>query len=185
VPERPANPVGDAAARVAWALARFPEVWVMIVPAIYLAAVVGSPLAIAAGHPRLGAMLFAAFHGWCHQRPDRTIFVLGNPMAVCARCFALAAGVAGGALVAGRIAAIEGPREGGRTWKAPFWTMCLAMVPMALDGISQLAGVRESTNPLRVATGLLLGGAVALWTIPVLYDAFDEQRRWHPPTGSS
>ncbi|MFP5245873.1 MAG: DUF2085 domain-containing protein, partial [Thermoanaerobaculia bacterium] len=40
-----------------------------------------------------------------------------------------------------------------------------AVVPLALDGLTQLAGLRESTNELRVATGLLAGLAFGLWVL--------------------
>lgn len=157
-------------------------------PAVYTGLVVVSPLLRAAGHPRAGLFVFSLFHGLCHQFPWRTIFVEGYPMAVCARCFALAASLAAGAVLAGRVAAFEATARRTRASDSPaasparrlrlsFAGMCAAAVPMAIDGFTQLFGLRESTNTLRVITGCLLGLAVAFWVVPHLYDAFDEQRR--------
>jgi uncharacterized membrane protein len=46
----------------------------------------------------------------------------------------------------------------------------LAMVPMAIDGTTQLVGLRESINLLREATGLLAGLAVGIY-MPLLLNA--------------
>ena len=156
-----------ATERIVRASVRFPEIWVALVPAVYVALVVSPPLLAAAGHPHVARGVFVCFRFFCHQRPERTLFLLGRPMAVCARCFALSAGLAAGALLAGRVRAL---REG--RWRVGFVWVAVAMVPMAIDGFTQLFGWRESTNPLRVATGLLLGGMTALWAVPIVYDAF-------------
>ena len=174
----PTTAGGERLARLAFALVRFPELWIALIPGVYGVLAVASPELAGHGHGRAGAFVFALFRGLCHQMPSRSLFVAGHPMAVCARCFALAAGLVLGAGVAGRVAALEAPRpDQARRWRAPFWGMCLAAVPMALDGFSQLFGLRESTNTLRVLTGALLGLTVAFWVVPHLYDAFDEQRR--------
>jgi len=168
--------VGNTLARIAWALARFPEVWLLLMPALYTALAVASPLLRAYGHPAAGTAVFALFHGWCHQLPSRSLFLDGYPMAVCSRCFSLGASVVVAGLLSARIAAFGTfPRH----FRVPFWGIGLAAVPMALDGFSQLFGLRESNNTLRVITGCLLGGAVAFWAIPALYDAFDEIKKTH------
>ncbi len=89
-------------------------------------------------------------------------------MAVCARCFALGASLVLGGFLAARL-----PRR----FRVSFPAMCVAAIPMALDGFTQLFGFRESTNTLRVLTGGLSGAAVAFWIVPTLYDAFDEIRK--------
>jgi uncharacterized membrane protein len=43
----------------------------------------------------------------------------------------------------------------------------VAIAPLAIDGLTQLAGLRESTNALRVATGLVAGLAFGLWILAV------------------
>ena len=44
----------------------------------------------------------------------------------------------------------------------------LLILPLALDGTTQLIGLRESTNQLRIITGALAGIAMSIYTIPLL-----------------
>ena len=145
----------------------------LLLPGLYTAIAMLSPVLRANGHGHLGGIVFSLYRGWCHQFPQRTIFLEGFPMAICARCFALGAGVVLGALLAGRVSDLtRAPRK----LKLPFAGMIVLALPMFLDGFTQLLGFRESTNTLRVATGGLFGVAVAFWVVPTLYDAFDELR---------
>ena len=48
----------------------------------------------------------------------------------------------------------------------------LALVPIALDGGTQLIGWRESTNLLRLITGGMAGFAVSFYVIPILNKMF-------------
>ncbi len=164
---------GDRATRLAWALARWPEVWILLGPAIYLFGAIAPSLLVQTGEERAARFVFAAYRGFCHQLPHRTLHPFGEPMAVCARCAALAGGIVFGALLLGRVWSWI-PRA--RSWRVPFWVIGVAAIPMAIDGFSQLFGFRESTNTLRVLTGLLLGGATAAWAVPILYEALREQR---------
>ena len=151
---------------------RVPEIWVVLVPLTYTVLVVAAPLLRAGGHDGAGGVIHAVFRAFCHQLPHRTIFLGGEPMAVCARCFALSAGLTGGGLVTGRLWAWV-PRL--RAFAPRAWMVSLAMVPMALDGFTQLFGFRESTNTLRVLTGSLLGGVTSLWAVASIRSAIDEQ----------
>jgi uncharacterized membrane protein len=45
------------------------------------------------------AAIFAFFSKVCHQRPDRSFFLSGAPVAVCVRCLAIYAGAALGSLL--------------------------------------------------------------------------------------
>ena len=84
----------------------------------------------------------------CHARPDRSLFWRGRQLPLCARCTGFyAAAVAGLAL--GPFVSIS---------RLHLLLLLLALVaPMGLDGFTQLAGRRESTNPLRLLTGSLAG----------------------------
>ena len=151
---------------------RVPEVWVALVPAVYTLATLVPPLLHAAGHGVAADRVFAFFRLFCHQLPHRSLFLGGHPIAVCSRCFALAASLAVVALVAGRLWAL-----GFRRVRAPIVLVGVAALPMALDGFSQLFGFRESTNTLRVLTGVLLGGMTSLWTVPMVCAAFDDMQQ--------
>lgn len=80
----------------------------------------------------------------CHRRADRSFSIDGRQFGVCARCTGLIAGgaVSPAALLVGS--------------SLP-WVALLAVAALALDGLTQRAGWRESTNALRLATGVLVG----------------------------
>ncbi len=94
----------------------------------------------------------------CHQKPDRTISILGKKMPVCARCFGIYSGFLLGTSLYPFLK--EPPKK---------WLLILA-IPLALDGITQLAGLRESNNTLRLATGIMLGSVLPFYIIPGLID---------------
>ncbi len=80
----------------------------------------------------------------CHQRPERSFFVKGVQMPVCARCE--------GELI-GALAALVA------VWfiRPPYWLMAVIMIPMAADGLIQALTKYESTNWRRLITGMLFG----------------------------
>ncbi len=107
-------------------------------------------------------------HGWsmqwrllfrlvCHGIPSRCLLLFGVPMPICARCTAIYLGLIAGAMVYWLV-----PRMSEMAARA---IAAAAAVPMALDGGTQLLRLRESTNELRVATGLVAGITLALWVL--------------------
>ena len=98
-----------------------------------------------------------AFRMMCHGMVERSLDLFGVPMPICARCVGIYAGLLAGLAV--------------------FWLLPLlrekvmrpiafaAVTPLALDGLTQLTGLRESTNPLRIATGVVAGLAFGLWIL--------------------
>jgi uncharacterized membrane protein len=58
--------------------------------------------------------------------------------------------------------------------KLPFWGYVLFLVPMALDGFTQLFGWRESTWFLRLITGMLFGVASVWLAYPYVQEAMDD-----------
>ncbi len=78
-------------------------------------------------------------------------------MPICARCTAIYIG-----LLAGILAFLLLPRL---KEVAARWLLGIAALPMLIDGLTQLAKLRESTNSLRVETGLVVGIAFAFWAL--------------------
>lgn len=87
----------------------------------------------------------------CHQIADRSYFLNGNQMPVCSRDVGLFAG-----LVLGFAAACFVRFKGNPV------LLLLGLVPLAVDGGLQLVTRYESNNPLRLATGIVAGTALAL-----------------------
>jgi uncharacterized membrane protein len=78
-------------------------------------------------------------------------------MPICARCTAIYVG-----LILSFAFFLILPRM---TERAARIVLSAAAVPMAIDGLTQLAGLRVSTNLLRVETGLVLGIAFGVWAL--------------------
>jgi uncharacterized membrane protein len=93
----------------------------------------------------------------CHGIPSRCLLLFGVPMPICARCTAIYGGLIVGALLSGLM-----PDMRERTARI---VVALAALPMAIDGGTQLIRLRESTNELRLETGLVAGIAIALWAL--------------------
>ena len=85
----------------------------------------------------------------CHQRPERSFFINGYQMPVCARCEGELIGILA-ALIA--------------IWffRPPYWSMALMMVPMIADGLIQGLTKYESTNWRRLITGILFGFGITM-----------------------
>ena len=121
---------------------------------IILGASTMATFAIAHGGPQI---LRTPFLLMCHGIPHRCLTLFGTHMPICARCVAIYAGfIAGIALfpIAKRIEE-----------RAMRIVLACAAAPIFLDGVTQAMGLRESTNPLRMATGLMVGVAFGSWVL--------------------
>ncbi|MCL4078493.1 DUF2085 domain-containing protein [Coriobacteriia bacterium Es71-Z0120] len=115
-------------------------------------------------------MLEQFFHllgyGLCHQLPERSLFAGGWQLPVCARDTGIYVGFA---LSLAAIAVLERRRRA--TDLPPAWALVLGAVgvsAMVLDGVTSYAGLRGTTNLLRLATGLAAGWALPLVVVPML-----------------
>lgn len=129
---------------------------VLIAGAI-LSASVACTAAIANGASMRWRILFRLF---CHGIPERCFYLWGVPMPICARCTAIYAG-----LILSFVVYLILPRMREQVARMVLYA---ALVPMAVDGLTQLAGLRLSTNSLRLATGLLVGVAFGVWAMSAI-----------------
>jgi len=111
----------------------------------------------------------------CHQRPERSFFLSGNQMAVCARDVGIFVGVLIGTAIA-FIARPDLPADEAiaelvrRVLKVPLRPRplmvllgVLFLAPIFMDGGLQLVTSYESTNATRALTGILGAGYLTLW----------------------
>jgi len=119
-----------------------------------LAASAACSWVVAHGAPSQLRLLFRLL---CHGIPDRCLLLFGVPMPICARCTAIYAGLIAGAMLFRLL-----PRIRETTARI---VLALALAPLGIDGLTQLVRLRESTNALRVTTGLIAGMAFALWAL--------------------
>jgi len=85
----------------------------------------------------------------CHRMPERSFFIKGHQFPVCARCTGFYTGLVVYLIVNSFF-----------KHNYDIYTLLIAiilMIPVAIDGITQYFGPRESTNTLRFATGFIGG----------------------------
>jgi len=187
-PARASNGPGQAGLRAArpngplrhWLLA------VNVGCALFVGGALLAPIAAVLGWQSAADALYAAYHLACHQWAFRSFFLFGQQpiyseqqlldlgvdpfgfagspslgwkMAFCERDLAIYLGL----LVVGLLYARRRDLR-----PAGFLLYGLLILPMALDGFTQLFGWRESTWELRVSTGLLFGLASAWLVLPRL-----------------
>lgn len=122
-------------------------------------------------------------YGLCHQLPERSFSGGGVQLPVCARDTGIYIGFCVSLVLISLLHRPERPREFPTAWG---WTALALMLGfMAIDGGTEYAGLRTTTNDLRLITGLLSGYAIAMLVTPMLNDTVwiraDRTRVLDPP----
>jgi uncharacterized membrane protein len=174
--------------------ARILRHWLLAVNAglaLFLAGGLAAPVLAALGWRSAADGLYAAYHLTCHQWAFRSFFLFGQQpvytqqeladrgldpfrfvgdqalgweMAFCERDLAIYLGL----LVVGLVFARRRDMP-----PAGYVVYGVLILPMAVDGFTQLFGWRESTWELRLATGLIFGLASAWLVLPRLDTSFE------------
>ncbi len=136
-----------------------------LIPTTILAASTLCTWAVAQGASPKWRLLFRVL---CHGIERRCFDLWHTPMPICARCTGIYIGMLAGIVIFALLPRLEE--------RIARWALAIALVPMAIDGLTQLVMLRESTNSLRLETGLLAGAAFAVWALsavesPVLSNA--------------
>jgi len=198
---RPLSPRAERlAAHIDHLVQSFVRHWLLIfnlAVVLYLATPVVAPLLMHSGHTRAGQLLYSIYRPMCHQLPERSYFLfgprvtyslqelndagvlpglalherrqfvgndrLGYKIAICQRDVAIWATI----LLTGLLFGLTG-----RQWRplALRWYL-LFLIPLALDGGTQLLGLRESNWVLRTASGALFGLATVWLAYPYIEEA--------------
>ena len=124
------------------------------IPTFILGAAALCSWAVATGASMQWRLLFRLL---CHGRAERSLSLFGAPMPICARCTGIYLGLLIGIAL---FPLIRWLRE--RVMRV---VAIVAVTPLGIDGVTQLLGLRESVNPLRVATGVIAGLAFGLWIL--------------------
>lgn len=103
---------------------------------------------------RAGPMVFVSYGKinlglalLCHRKEERCLSFCGHKSLLCARCTGICSG-----LLASFLLYLYGVVL--NVYVHPVFAFALVL-PMAIDGFSQLFGARESTNSIRLITGFL------------------------------
>ncbi len=139
-----------------------------------------APLLKSSGFGTMSQFVYLPYTLICHQRADRSFHLHGEKMAFCQRDLAIVLAAVGMGFAFALI------RRWGRLPDIRFTAVVAFAMPMALDGTTQLVGLRESTPELRVLTGTLFSVGVAWFVLPHLEAGFgsirDEIRTRNIPT---
>jgi uncharacterized membrane protein len=101
-----------------------------------------------------------SFSALCHQSPERSFALWGEPLALCARCTGIYGGLIAGIVIYPLLRSIERtdlPRRG---------YLVLALGPMAIDFLLGLFHVIENTLLSRCTTGAMAGAGLAFYLVP-------------------
>ncbi len=129
-----------------------------------VAFIVGAPLAVANGHPLIAGTIYQTFSHLCHQLPERSFFMDGHPLAVCARCTGIYAGFAIAVVLYPLMRSLRQTETPQRKW------LFLAAAPLAIDFFFEFSGIGHNTHSSRLLTGALLGGVAVFYIMPGLLD---------------
>jgi uncharacterized membrane protein len=132
----------------------------------FIGLAVAAPLMRAVGIVGPSQALLAGYHLFCAQTPSHSFYIAGHQVCLCERCLAIYSSVLLGGLL---LALFRG--RGVRVPVLSWWWWVLGMVPMALDGGTQLFGLRESNVFLRLLTGAIFGLMTAWFALPQIQQA--------------
>ena len=139
-------------------------VWLVIAAGAVLlvALIVAAPVAQAHGHPYLAYTIYQSFGHVCHQLPERSFFIGGHKLAVCARCTGLYLGFAGSLSFYPLISGLKRSATPERKW------LFMAGTPLLIDFALGFFGIWENTHLSRFSTGALLGAVAVSYVMPGL-----------------
>jgi uncharacterized membrane protein len=171
--------------------------------ALYLAATIAAPTLMYTDHERVARLIYLVFKPQCHQLPERSFFLYGESMSYSLQDFE-PAGVTHDSSLASRAKFVGDQRLGykvafcqrdlatwgaillgglafglsGRRWSVmPLWLFVLFLLPMAVDGLSQLLGLRESNWPLRTVSGAIFGLGIVWLAYPYVQRGMNDVLR--------
>jgi uncharacterized membrane protein len=147
-------------------ITRFGRHWLLILNVLF-GVVVGlaifAPMLYVLGQDNIASRIFALYHFICAQVPSHSYFLGGYQLALCARNLAIYSSLFAGTLIF-RGVRNRLPILGWRLW-------LLTMLPMALDGFTQMFGLRESNWELRTLTGIIFGLGICWFMLPQIDEA--------------
>jgi uncharacterized membrane protein len=133
---------------------------------VFIGLAVAAPILRTFGLIGPSRTILLSYHLLCAQTPSHSLYIDGHQVCLCERCLAIYSSL----LLGGLILAVL--RNRGRPLPPLRWQWwVIAMLPMALDGGTQLFGFRESDLFLRLLTGAIFGLATAWFALPQIEEA--------------
>jgi uncharacterized membrane protein len=127
-----------------------------------------APIGYALGFTGPSSEIFTVYRFVCGQTPSHSFYVAGYQMCLCSRCLAIYSSL----LMCGLLLTLFRHSPNRRFIRPVSWKLwALGMLPMALDGGTQLFGFHESNVYLRLLTGAVFGVMTAWFILPQIEDS--------------
>jgi uncharacterized membrane protein len=159
--------VTDRRPLVMWSLA-------VVGALLFAALLVAAPLGRANGFQWFSFAVYQAFSHVCHQSPDRSLYLAGYPLAVCARCTGLYTGFAAAVVFYPVMRSLKRTHAPERKW------LFIGAAPLAIDFALGFIGIWENSHVSRFLTGALLGAVSVFFIMPGLVQLSLYQRMFGP-----
>lgn len=142
------------------------KVWAvgLAVAALWLCLIMAAPIAKAHGLLAISSPLYYFFSFLCHQFPERSFHIDGEPFAVCSRCFGVYAGLLAGFVSYPLWRSVDNVEPLPRVW------LFLSIIPISVDWALTFFGIWENTHLSRFVTGGILGFACGTFIVPSIVE---------------
>ena len=123
--------------------------WLLVVVGslFFVGLLVAAPLAQANGVRWFSFAVYEAFSHVCHQIPERSFYIAGYPLAVCARCTGLYVGFAAAVAFYPLMTSLKRTHTPERKW------LFIAAAPLGIDFALGFFGIWENSHLSRVPDG--------------------------------
>ncbi len=139
---------------------------VMILLGVLVLCAVSVPFLSYFGFDGFSKSIFFSLHYVCAQVPSHSFYILGHQLGLCARNFSIYTSMF--------LTSVLFVLSKKRLVAMPWWVWVLMIVPMAIDGTTQMFGLRESTWELRLLTGTLFGVGSAWFVLTFMQKTIEE-----------
>jgi len=159
---------GKTTATLAWTI-------LCIATLIFVSLIPVAPVAVATNHPQIALLTYQLFHFLCHQLPERSFYIAGHPLAVCARCAGIYLGFLLLLLVYPLVRSLRDTNLPHRRW------LLLAAAPLVIDFGVTFLGIWENTHTSRFVTGFLFGAVTVFYIMPGILEVSGQLKRPKSP----
>lgn len=131
-----------------------------------------APIGYSLGLTGPSAEVFTIYRFFCGQTPSHSFYIAGYQMCLCSRCLAIYSSL----LMVGLLIALTRHTPQRHFIRPISWKLwVMGMIPMALDGGTQLFGLHESNLFLRLLTGVIFGAMTGWFILPQIEHPDAEQ----------
>lgn len=144
---------------------------------LWCAGILAAPLLSHFGITAGAGELYSFFSRVCHQDGVRSFHFGGEKTAVCIRCSAIYFSFLAGLLLMPMLIRLE------RTQAPNAAFLILIFLPMVIDVALNDSGIYTSTTATRMITGVLVGGTLPWWVVPLMIEAWSQllsRKKNHP-----